>query len=44
MRRRALINNKPTPYLDVEPAEVQWITMTNPVIYDVRSNVGWIIQ
>lgn len=44
MRRRALINSKPTPYLDVEPKEVQWITTTDPVIYNVRSNVNWIIR
>jgi len=43
MRRRLLINNKLTPYLDVEPKEVQWITMES-VIYDVKSNVTWNIR
>lgn len=40
MRRRALINSKPAPYLNVEPKEVQWITMES-VIYSVKSNVTW---
>ena len=44
MRRRMLLKNKTTSYLDVEPAEVQWITMTDPVIYNVRSDVNWIIR
>ena len=44
MRRRMLLKNKTTPYLDVEPVEVQWITMTDPVVYGVRSNVNWIIR
>lgn len=42
MRRRTLINSKPTPYLDVEPKEVQWID-TGSVTYNVISNVTWII-
>ena len=44
MRRRMLLNKRSTSYLEVEPAEVQWITMTDPVIYNVRTNVNWIIQ
>ena len=44
MRRRMFINKKSTSYLDVIPTEMQWITTTDPVIYNVRSNVDWIIR
>lgn len=32
------------PYLEVAPAEVQWITDDMGVVYDVQSNVEWTIE
>lgn len=31
-------------YLEVEPAEVQWITPDSDVVYAVRSNVEWNVE
>ena len=30
-------------YLDVTPADIQWITDDKGVVFDVKSNVEWII-
>ena len=43
MRRRTLLI-KEKPYLEVTPAEVQWITMETPVTYRVNSNREWRIH
>lgn len=43
MRRRILLNNKNTPYLEVTPTTVQWITITEPVMYNIKSNKPWSI-
>lgn len=42
-RRRTLLNNKNTPYLEVAPTEVQWITINEPVVYNIKSNKHWSI-
>lgn len=47
LRSRLGIVCRPEPtgwYLDVTPAEVQWITDDIGVVYNVESNVEWIID
>jgi len=47
MRRRMFLTTRTTPpehYLRVYPSEVQWVTTTTPVEYEVYSDLSWIIQ
>jgi hypothetical protein len=47
MRRRMLLAKKPAPvenYLRVQPVAPQWITVGEPVVYGIESNVEWIIR
>lgn len=32
------------PFLEVSPTEVQWLTPDSNIVYDVTSNVDWIIE
>ena len=44
MRRRMLLVKRAQPvehYLRVTPVSVQWVTMTDPVVYDIESNTDW---
>lgn len=41
-RRRTLYNGK--NYLEVTPVEIQWVTITTPVNYNIRSNTRWNIH
>lgn len=44
MRRRMLLVKRAQPvedYLRVTPETVQWVTMTDPVVYGIESNTDW---
>lgn len=46
-RRMLLVEYAPTPvetYLRVFPVEVQWVTTTTSIEYNVESNTSWSIQ
>ena len=47
MRRRMLLIKSAQPvehYLRVAPVSVQWVTMTDPAVYDIESDIEWIID
>lgn len=44
IRRRLLIQNALKPYLLVSPKDVQWILDDSDLLYNVESNVDWVVN